>query len=86
MEKMEPKEFLAGRNSALLSFLCGIVPHKDPHSYQFATLLLVENVYNLKNNNLVLPHNFMANLIQTFISGSNSVTAVNVWKNQCWWK
>ena len=75
MSDLNPRDFLAGRNTVLLSFLRSVAPSKNPNSYQFA--ILVESVYHLRNNNLILPHSFMANLIQTFISGSKTVTALN---------
>ena len=75
MKNLDSQDFLAGRNQVLLSFLRAVAPSKDPNSYQLA--MLVENVYHIRNNNLVLPHSFMTNLIQTFISGSKTVTALN---------
>lgn len=44
------------------------------HSYQLATA--VETVYHLKNNNIILPFSFLANLIQTLIFGSKKVTTI----------
>ena len=75
LSTMTPSAFLADRNPTLLSFIRSIVCHKDPNSFQLASI--VENIYNLRNNNLVLPHNFVTNLIQTFTSGSKTVTAIN---------
>ena len=39
--------------------------------------VIVEAIYHLKNSNLILPHCFLANLVETFTSGSKTVTAVN---------
>ena len=39
--------------------------------------MIIESVYHLKNNNLILSHSFLANLIQTFVLGSKTVTTIN---------
>ena len=39
--------------------------------------VIVEAIYHLKNSNLILPHCFLANLVETFISSSKTVTAIN---------
>ena len=39
--------------------------------------MVVEAIYHLKNSNLIIPHCFLANLAETFISGSKTVTAIN---------
>ena len=36
-----------------------------------------EAIYHLKNSNLILLHCFLANLVETFISGPTIVTAIN---------
>ena len=75
MMQLNTHEFLKGRNAVLMAFLRSIAPSKNPNSYQLA--LVVEAIYHLRNNNLILPHCFMLNLIQTFISGSKTVTTLN---------
>ena len=37
----------------------------------------IESIYHVKNRNLVLPHTFIANLIQRVTSGSATVAEVN---------
>ena len=39
--------------------------------------VIVEAIYHLKNNNLILPHCFLSNLVEIFISCSKTVTAIN---------
>ena len=75
METLHPRTFLSDRNEVLKTFLWSIAPSKDPYSYQVA--MVVETIYHMRNNNLILPHSFMSNLIQTFISGSKTVTTIN---------
>ena len=59
----------------LVSFLEGIISKNHCHSFLLA--VIVEAIYHFKNNNLILPHSFLANLVETFISGSKAVTAIN---------
>ena len=75
MSSLHPRDFLNDRNKVLMSFLRSIVPSTRHYSHQLA--MIVESIYHLKNNNLILPHSFLANLIQTFISGSKTVTTIN---------
>ena len=58
-----------------MSFLEGIISKN--HCHPFLLTMIVEAIYHLKNNNLILPHCFLANLVETFISGSKTVTAIN---------
>ena len=37
----------------------------------------MEAIYHLKNSNLILPHCFLTNLVETFIPGWKTVTAIN---------
>ena len=39
--------------------------------------MIVESIYHLKDNNLILPYYFLANLVETFISGSKTGTEIN---------
>ena len=66
MSTLNTRSFLAERNLTLMSFLRSVLPQNRSDLYQLA--MVVENIYHLKNSNLVLPHSFLANLIQTFIS------------------
>ena len=75
MSTLNTRSFLAERNLTLMSFLRSVLPQNRSDLYQLA--MVVENIYHLKNSNLVLPHCFLSNLIQTFISGSKTVTSIN---------
>jgi len=43
----------------------------------FPIVIVVEMIYFLQNLNLVLPHSFLVNLLQSFVSGSNTVSSLN---------
>ena len=63
------------REPILVSFLGGIISKN--HCNPFLLAVIVEAIYHLKNSNLILPDCFLANLVETFISGSKTVTAIN---------
>ena len=65
----------AEREPILISFLKGIV--SKSHCSPFLLAVIVEAIYHLKNTNLILPHCFLTNLVEIFISGSKTVTAIN---------
>ena len=75
METLNTKDFLDERDGILVSFLRLLVLSSKQDSYQLA--IAIESIYHLRNNNLILPHNFLANLIQTFVLGSKTVTTIN---------
>ena len=45
--------------------------------YVFKFCVITEGIYHIKNQNLILPHCFLLNLIESFISGSKAVTSLN---------
>ena len=64
----------------LVNFVCGVsgFGYKVPtNQLLFTFAKTIEMVYHLRNLNLVLPHCFLGNLIQSCISGSKSVSVVN---------
>ena len=38
---------------------------------------MIESIYHLRNSNIVLPHSFLANLVQFYGSGSKIVPVIN---------
>ena len=81
LKDVDSKQFLMARDPLLLSFISNAVGFPinslcdPPFLYNFA--IVIEAIYHLKNKNLILPHCFLVNLIQTFVSGSKMVTALN---------
>ena len=76
------KTFLNKTDPILQSFLSGSIGYNinsttnPEYLYKFS--MVTETIYHLKNQNLILPHCFLVNLIQSFISGSKTaVTALN---------
>jgi len=80
---LNSKQFIKERNKLLLEFICGAIniefEQQSSPSFLYAIAVTIEMVYFLKNLNLVLPHCFMINLLQSFTSGLKTVTNMN-WK------
>ena len=67
---MNMLEFIKSCNKNLLSFLlgaCGLDLNKLSEKTQYA--LAWESIYHLRNSNVVLPHSFLANLVQFIPQG-----------------
>ena len=83
LSQLDSKQFLKERNEHLLSFICGAanididVTQQKNTTFLFAVATTVEMMYFLRNLNLILPHCFVANLVQSFISGSKVVSTIN---------
>ena len=81
LQNIDSKDFFKSCNSLLTSFLDGITGRMISSAvdtrFLFGYAVVIESIYHLKNSNLVLPHCFIANLMQTSISGSKTVTVVN---------
>ena len=72
--------FIKERNKLLVRFLCGVSGLEfsvESEQIQYAFASTLEMCYYLRNLNLVLPHCFLGNLVQSRISGSKSVSVVN---------
>ena len=78
---LDSKSMLEKVNPILTSFLSSVVGvdiYKTTCSeYLYKFCIVVEGILHLKNQNLILPHCFLLNLIETFISGSKTVTSLN---------
>ena len=78
---LDSKEYLSNRNQMLLSFIngcCNIEYSEQNNKLMLFTIsILVEIFYFIRNLNLVLPHCFLVNLLQSFVSGSKTVSALN---------
>ena len=65
----------------LVNFIASLVGYSiertTDEQFLFAFAVAIECIYHLKNQNAILPHCFLINLIQSFISGSKTVTALN---------
>lgn len=72
--------FLQKCNKMLINFIASVSDRNvgtmdDTMIFRFC--VCIESIYHLKNSNLVLPHSFLANIIQTTTSGSKTVTEIN---------
>ena len=68
------------RNSLLVSFLSGVTGmdyKRENEKIKFSIASCIENIYFLRNLNLVLPYTFVANLVQSYTSGSKTVSVIN---------
>ena len=74
---MDTNSYLKERNQPLLTFINGFVnfDYRNQSNKQLllAIAIVVEMVYFICNLNLVLPHCFLINLLQSFVSGSKTV-------------
>ena len=81
LSKLDSKVYLTQRNQLLLSFINGCCAYQWEEQNKSLTLftisVAVEMIYFLRNMNLVLPHCFLLNLLQSFVSGSKTVSALN---------
>ena len=81
LSTLESKDFLQERNKLLMAFICGSsnieFENQTTAPFLYAMAVAVEMIYFLRNLNLILPHCFMLNLIQSFTSGSKTVSKVN---------
>ena len=80
LSDLKSNEFIGNCNNMMVNFLCAVTGRRIDSMdnlllYTFSVCL--ESIYHLKNRNLVLPHAFMSNLIQTVTSGSRTVTDIN---------
>ena len=78
---LDSKSFLRDRNQLVLSFIngCCKVAYQGQIENQtlFAISVAVEIIYFICNFNLVLPHCFLLNLLQSSVSDSKTVSALN---------
>ena len=81
LKTLDPDEYIWKREPLLTSFLSGVTGHNLNTTIKQQTLyvyaIMIESIYHLRNQNLVLPFSFLSNIIQTFISGSKTVTSIN---------
>ena len=75
LKNINSKKYTTEREPILNSFLEGIISKN--HCHPFLLAVIIEAIYHLENNNLILLHCFLANLVETFISGLKTVTAIN---------
>ena len=80
LSALNSEDFITMCNKVLVDFLLSITGRKmdsmdSIQRYSFSVCL--ESIYHIKNRNLVLPHTFISNLIQTVTSGSRTVTDIN---------
>ena len=78
---LDTKEYLAERNQMVLQFLngCCNINYEDQTNTAtlFAIAVTVEMIYFIRSFNFMLPHCFVANLLQSFVSGSKTVSTAN---------
>ena len=81
MKSLDSKAFLENivpNICAFISRAAGYDLKKTTNSqFLFKFSIAMEAIHYLKNENKILPHSFLVNLIKTFTSGSKTVTALN---------
>ena len=78
--ELDSAKFIQNCNPMLVSFLSSVIGKRydSMNTLQLYTFsVCIESVYHVRNRNLVLPHSFLANLIQRITSGSATVATVN---------
>ena len=71
LKHIDSKKYITERAPILVSFLEGITSKN--HCNPILLAVVGEAIYHLKNSNLILPHCFLTNLVETFISGPTIV-------------
>ena len=77
---LDLRNYLRERNQQVLQFIngCCNINYKDQTTTTLFTIATaLEMIYFTRNINLVLPHCFLVNLLQSFVSGSKTVWTLN---------
>ena len=78
---MDAKKFIEERNQLVLGFIngcCGINYREQSGNLMLFTIAVaVEMIYFICNLSLVLLHCFKINLLESFVSGSKNVSALD---------
>ena len=77
---MNTLEFIKSCNKNLLNFFLGasgLDVNKLSEKSQYASACVIESICHLRNSNIVLPHSFLAKLVQFYTSGSKAVPVIN---------
>ena len=73
--------YICQRDKCVVAFLesiSGIAFTKERNNQvKYSICSIIESVYYLRNLNLVLPYSFLFNIVESLISGSKTVTAIN---------
>ena len=72
-------KFIKSRNGCIVSFLEGVTEinfSTENEKIKHAKAVCIEKIYFLRNLNLVMPCHFLANLVQSYTSGSKTVSVV----------
>ena len=81
LKDLDRSQFILSCNAVVTSFLEGIsgvsIENLADDKLLFTFCTVVEKIYHLKNQNFILPHHFLCNLMQSSISGSKTVSVVN---------
>ena len=77
----DSRNCLRERNQLVLQFIngCCNINYEDQTNTTtlFTIATALEMIYFIRNINLVLPHCFLVNLLQSFVSGSKTVSTLN---------
>ena len=81
LTKLDFSKYLKERDSCVVAFLEGVSgiafgKEKNPQ-VKFACCVSIESIYHLRTLNVILPYLFLSNLLQSVVSGSKTVSAVN---------
>ena len=81
LQMLDSKALVMQFNPGIVAFVSGVtgktLTFETDKQFWYRDAITLEALYNLKMPNVVLPHCFVKNLIQTTLSGSKTVTQVN---------
>ena len=80
LANLNPVFYIKKHDQYLVSFLLGVTGidiYKEKSKVTFSFAKCLEMIYYLRNMNLALPYSFVENLIQSYTSGSKTVSVVN---------
>ena len=78
---LNSKQFIKERNQSVVSFTCACaniwIEDQKNENFIYAVAVAVEMIYYLRGINIILPHCFLISLVQSFVSGSKTVSVLN---------
>ena len=81
LSTLNSKQFIKERNQLVVSFICACaniqIEDQKNKNFIYAVAVAVEIIYYLRDLNIILPHCFLINLVQSFVSGSKTVSVLN---------
>ena len=81
LSTLNSKQFIKERNQLVISFICACanirIEDQINENFIYAVAVALEMIYYLRDLNIILPHCFLINLVQIFLSASKTVSVLN---------